>query len=286
MDLKKSFDERGAGIIIGRGKITALMGLVMSTLIIFACLEGIFKKSIYNDLLSERTITEFLLAGSRAQDIIFIPLALFLVILCIIFLKRPGYKTLITIIGLCGNFFYGYGLYSMQGQYTDIYLVYLIIFSLSIYSMVIGLLSFPADFAVKTSLPKGIRSSISIFLYSIIFMLGIIWLIRISTDIARHVPQDTYGVFVLDLAIVFPAVAIIATLLIRKKPYGNIFAGVALMKVLTVCLSWGFGEWYGRIYGVIQGSNDMLIIPSVLTILGFAFFMLYIRRLKIEGNEK
>jgi hypothetical protein len=284
MEVKESFNNGGSSIVIGRARITAVMALIMSMLILFACLEGIFKESIYKEVLSPGTITELLLAGSRAQDIIFIPLALVLGFMCLLFLRRPGYKLLISIVGLCGNFFYGYGLYAMQGQYTDIYLVYLLIFSLSIYSIVLGLLSFPASFTVKTSMPKGLCRSIAIFLYSIVFMLGLVWIIRISTDIARHVPQDTYGVFIMDLAIVFPAVAITATLLILKKPYGNIFAGVALMKAFTVCLSWGFGEWYGRIYGVIQGSYDMLVIPSVLTVIGIIFFIIYIRRLKIEEN--
>jgi hypothetical protein len=281
MELKKSFNG-ARGLVVGRGKLAAAMALLMSVLIIFACLEGIFKESIYNDVLAAGSITKFLLAGSRAQDIIFIPQALVLAFLCIHFLRSQGYKLLIAIMGLCGNFFYGYGLYAMQGQYTDIYLVYLIIFSLSIYSIILGLLSFPSQFVVKTSLPKGLRWAISIFLYSIVFMLGLIWLIRISPDIARHIPQDTYAVFVLDLGIVFPAIAVIATMLIRKKPYGNIFAGVALMKAFTVCLSWGFGEWYGRIYGVIQGSLDMLFISSVLAIVGLIFFILYITRLKTE----
>lgn len=282
MEFKKPLSSDGSGIIIQRSRITAIMTLIMSVLIIFACLEGILNESIYNDVLSSGLITKFLLVGSRAQDIIFIPLAVLLAFLSGLFLRRPGYKLLITIIGLCGTFFYGYALYVMQGQYTTIYLVYLAIFSLSIYSIVLGLLSFPTEFVVKTSLSKCLCRSISIFLYSIVFMLGLIWVIRISPDIARHIPQDTYGVFVLDLGIVFPAIAIAATLLIRRKPYGNIFAGVALMKAFTVCLSWGFGEWYGRVHGVIQGNYDMLVIPSVLTILGLIFFILYIVNLKIE----
>jgi hypothetical protein len=282
MSIKNSLDGNDRGIILRRGKITAVMTLIMSVLIIFACIQGIMRESIYNDVLTAGTITEFLLTGSRAQDIIFIPLALLLIILSILFIRRPDYRVLITIVGLCSNFFYGYGLYAIQGQYTEIYLVYLAIFSLSIYTIVLGLISFPADFVIKTSLAKGLRRSVSIFLYSIVLMLGLIWLIRISPDIARHIPEDTYGVFVLDLGVVFPAIAITATLLIRGKPYGNILAGVALMKVFTVCLSWGFGEWYGRIYGVIQGSYDMLMIPTLLTILGLVFFILYIRKLKIE----
>lgn len=266
---------------IKRSRITACMTLILSVLALFACLAGILEKSIYEDVLSVGTITKFLLVGSVGQDIIFIPLALLLALLSALFLKRPGTKIFITILGLTCNFFYGYGLYSIQGQYTNIYLIYLGIFSLSIYSIVLGLLSFTNEFAARTSLPRTLRIATSIFLYSIVLILGLVWVIRIIPDITKHIPQDTYGVFVLDLGIVFPAIAIIATMLFRSKPFGNILAGVVLMKVFTVCLSWGFGEWYGRFSGNIQGSYDMLLIPTTLTIISFVFFILYLSKLQI-----
>jgi hypothetical protein len=215
-----------------------------------------------------------------AQDIISIPLALILALLSVLFLKRSGYKTFITMIGLTGYFFYGYGIYVVQGQYTSIYLIYLSIFSLAIYSIVFGLLSFKTDLVIKTSIPKVLRISISIFLYSIVLMLGFVWLLKIIPDISNHIPQSTYGVFILDLGIVFPAIAITATLVIRSKPFGNILAGVALIKTITVCLSWGFAELFGRLYGNIQGGYEMLAIPIVLMTIALLFFVLYIKKLK------
>ncbi|TGE30955.1 hypothetical protein [Desulfosporosinus sp. Sb-LF] len=270
---------------INRSRMTACMTLVLSFLVLYASLAGILDKSIYEDVLSTGTITKFLLAGSVSQDIIFIPLALLLTFLSLLYLKRNGIKTFITILGLTGNFFYGYGLYSMQGQYTTIYLIYLAIFSLSIYSIIFGLLSFTPGLVVIASFPRTLRICTSIFLYCIVIMLGLVWLIRIIPDIARHIPQDTYGVYVLDLGIVFPAIAITATMLIRSKPFGNILAGVVLMKVFTVCLSWGFGEWYGRFSGIIQGSYDMLLIPTILTVISLVFLILYLAKLQITPAE-
>lgn len=280
MKLEESLGEAVNGLNINKSRITAIMTLILSVLAMFASLAGIFIESIYKDVLSAGTITKLLLVGSVAQDIISILLALLLALLSVLFLKRPGYKTFITIIGLTGYFFYGYGLYVIQGQYTSIYLIYLAIFSLSIYSIVFGLLSFTPELIIKTSIPKVLRMSISIFLYSIVLMLGLVWLLRITPDISRHVPQDTYGVFILDLGIVFPAITIAATKFIRSKPFGNILAGVALIKVFTVCLSWGFAELYVRLYGSIQGGYDMLAIPTVLTTISLIFFVLYINKLK------
>lgn len=277
----KSFREKSNLLNLQRSRITAYMTFILSLLVMYASLKGVMDKSIYQEVLDQGTITQFLLVGSRGQDIIFIPLALLLAFFSVLFLKRPGYKRFIVILGLTGNFFYGYGLYSMQGQYTSIYLIYLAAFSLSIYCLVFGLLSFTSDIAEKAVLPRGLSMAISLFMYSIVLMLSIVWLIRIKPDIVRHIPQDTYGVFVLDLGIVFPAIAITATKLIRSKPYGTILAGVALIKILTVCLSWGFGEWYGRLYGSIQGGYDMLVIPSVLTLISVVFVALYIKKLQI-----
>lgn len=273
----------GNVINIRRSRLTACMTIVVSVLVLFSCIVSIAEKSIYEDLLSAGTINKALLVGSLGQDIIFIPLAIILLFLSILFLKHMNYKTFITILGLTGNFFYGYGLYAMQGQYTSIYLIYLAIFGLSIYTIVLGLLSFMQETVVQTSLPGALRISISIFLFSIVLMLGLVWLLRMAPDIAKHIPQDTYGVFVLDLAIVFPAIAITAVKLCQKKPFGNILAGVALVKAFTVCLSWGFGELYGRIYGTLQGNYDMLMIPGVLTIISLVFFVLYILKLKKEA---
>jgi hypothetical protein len=94
--------------------------------------------------------------------------------------------------------------------------------------------------------------SISIFLYFIVLMLGFAWLLRVMPDISRHIPQATYGVYILDLGIVFPAIFITATKTFRNKPFGNILAGVVLIKTIMVCLTWGFAELYVRVKGIAR----------------------------------
>lgn len=281
MKPEETSSENTVFFYIKRSRITAAFTLILSFMVLFSCLEGIFNERIYKDLLSAGTITNFLLAGSTAQDMIFIPFAMLLIIFSIIFLIRPGYKIFITIIGLTSNFFYGYGLYTIQGQYTSIYLIYLTIFSFSIYGIVLGLLSFTPKLIGRIYLPGAIRITASIFLYLMVLMLGLVWILRILPDTIRHVPRDIYGVFILDLGIVFPAVAITATQLIRARPVGYILSGVILIKVFTVCLSWGFGEWYGRVAGTISGSYDMLVLPGVLALISLIFFIFYMRKIKL-----
>jgi drug/metabolite transporter (DMT)-like permease len=241
---------------------------------------GLFDAKIYGDLADAGRLPPLMLLGSQTQDMIFIPLAVLLAVCAVIFLRRPGVKLLTAMLGFIANFFYGYALYTMQGAYTSIYLVYLAIFSLTIYTLIFGFLCFSPEAENGLQLSQRIRVAVTVFLYAIVFILGVVWLLRISADIAKHLPGDTYGVFVLDLGVVFPALAVAATRLVRQMKFGLLLAGVVLMKVLTICLSWGFSEWYARFTGVIVGDYGMLAIPTVLTIVSGFFFALYMTRLK------
>ena len=267
-----------------KSRHAAGMTLILSLLALYAALSGVLNKSLYTEVFLAGTISKFLITGSLAQDIISVPLGILLAVLSLVFLKRPGYKSFIAILGLAGYFFYGYGLYVIQGQYTSIYLIYLAIFGLSLYSLIWGLTSFEPDAVKQYRLPAGLRKSIGVFLAVIVLVLVPIWLSLITADIGRHIPRDTYAVFILDLCVVFPALVIIAVQLWKKLPFANILAGVALFKALTVCLSVAFGEWFSPHYGGFQANYTGLAIFAVLTAVSVVFLVLYLLKLDREGG--
>ena len=280
MEIKETLSESCNMINIQKSRLTAIMTLILSLLALYASLTGVLDKNLYTDVFFAGSLSRTLISGSLAQDTISIPLSLLLAVLSLLFLKYPGYKTFIAILGLTGYFFYGYGLYAMQGQYTSIYLIYLAVFGLSIYSMIWGLTSFEPDVVKQTRLPGALRMSISIFLIVILLVLVPVWLLRITPDIAKHIPGDTYAVFVLDLCVVFPAFGIIAAQLLQNKPFGNILAGVALFKTLTICLSVAFGEWFVPLREGFQVDYGMITIFSALTLFSFMLGVLYLLNLK------
>lgn len=263
-----------------KSRLSAIMSLIISALAIFASLEGLLNKNLYMDVYKAGSLTTFLVAGSLAQDVISVLLGILLAIISIVFLKNPNIKTLIAMLGLTSYFFYGYGLYVMQGQYTSIYLVYLAIFGLSIYSLILGLLSFERDEVKLYHLSGALRKSIAVFLMIIVFVLTPIWFLKITGDISKHIPGDTYAVFILDLCIVFPALATTAVMLLRNIPLGNVFAGIVLIKTLTICLSVAFGEWFGPIHGGFQTNYGNIAIFATLTFVSLVLLIFYTRKLK------
>jgi len=269
---------------IRMSRYTAIMAFIISFLALFAALKGLLNQSLYEEVRLAGAMTKFLVTGSLAQDFISVPLGLILALLSLVFLKRPGLKIFIAILGLTGFFFYAYGLYVIQGQYTSIYLVYLAIFGLSIYTLLFGLTGFELNAIAHYRLSWAIRISISLFLFLTLLVLVPVWLLRMMPDIGRHIPGDTYGVFILDLCVVFPAFGIIITQLLRNKPYGNILAGVALLKALTITLSVAFGEWFQAFYGSRQPDYGMIVIFSVLTIVSLVLLVFYL--IKLKTNPK
>lgn len=269
-----------------RSRLTAGMSLILAMLALYASIRGIADKRVYDAVLQSGTISKALVVGSVAQDMVSAPMALILAVLAIVFLIKPGYKLLISMIGLIWYFFYAYGLYVIQGQYTSIYLVYLGIFSLSIYSMICGVTSFKQEEAARYDLSNAVRIATGIYLAMVFALLGMVWILRMSMDIARHIPGETYGVFILDLGVVFPAFAVIAIMLLRKMYFGYTLAGIALLKGFTLCLSWAFAQFYGPLHGVIPYQMDMIVISSSLTLISLLLFIPYILNLKIPLGQK
>jgi len=263
-----------------QSRIVAILSLLIAGLSIWATLEGIADEELYNQVYWSGSLSKRLIYGSRAQDFVSLPVALILLVCSILHLSKKDYISLIILTGLAGYFFYAYGLYTLQGQYTSLYLVYMAIFGLSIYALIFGLTSFTRKLAEKLHLQKWLRISVATFFLMIVLFLAPIWIIQMIPDISNHRPSDTYAVYLLDLSIIFPAFAIIALFLLRKKTYGTILAGVMLFKVLTLTLSVAIGEWYLPLHMNGMPNYPMILFFSLLTLISLILLFFYIRQIR------
>lgn len=272
-----------------KSRLTAVMTLMVSLLALFASLVGVFDPRLYHQALLAGSMSKFLVHGSVVQDLASILFGSALLLLSILNLRSlrkrrmPQPKPFIASLGLAAYFFYGYGLYVIQGGYTALYLVYMAIFGLSLYSLILGLTAF--DLGKPFRLPGWTRKAIAGFLLTILLVLVPVWLLRMAPDLARHVPGEVYGVFVLDLCVVFPALGIVAGKLLRKEAFGNVLAGVALVKTMTLCFSVALGEWLNLDprFG-FRPQVDMIAIFTGLTVVSLVLSFGYFRHLQPEPH--
>ncbi|MCM1567390.1 MAG: hypothetical protein NC238_15900 [Dehalobacter sp.] len=264
---------------IQNSRQTSALMLILSALSLYASLRGVFDRSLYYDVYEAGTLPRSLIWGSQAQDIVSVTFAVLLAVMTLLFLKKKSMKIYIMMLGLAWYLFYAFGLYTIQGQYTSIYLIYMAIFGISFYSIVIGALSINPEEAKHYQVPEYLQKAVIIFLFIMIALLYSVWLLRLTPEIAAHVPGPTYAVFILDLCLIFPALGFIAYMLWDKKPLGIVLAGVALLKILTLCLSWAFGELSNPFAGNAF-APEMALISSTLTLVSMLLFVPYMIRLK------
>ncbi len=229
----------------GKGRLTAILMIIMSALALGAALSGLAYPQIYGD-----TLNKGLLPGTFAQDVISVPAALILAFMSIRFLKRQRFKSFIIMLGLSAYFFYAYGLFTISGNYNQLYPLYLLIFALGVYSLILGLTSFKAAAVVQTQLPAWLRRALAAFFVLIVVVFVSLWLAILLPASAATVQPDAYAVLVLDLAVVMPALAITAYMLWFSIPFGNVLAGVALLKSMTLILSVALGTAVAPLYGL------------------------------------
>jgi hypothetical protein len=253
------------------------LSLVAVLAAVAAAAASILFPGVYGDLIEAGTIVERDRAGALAQDIITLPLAALFIVLLTLYRRKGSQRLLLLIIGGLGYFFYAYALYAIEGYYTILYPLYLLVVGSALWGIIYGLIELLGRSEQAPELSPGIRRAIVLFLLLILAVLVPSWLIRMTAQIRQHAPETAYAVILLDLCIEFPAFAITVAGLLRRKTFAVPLAGVMLVKAFTVCLSWGFGEWYAIAYA---GGRDLSLafISTALTVISAVLLVLYLRR--------
>ena len=265
-------------------KWTGTFMLIGGLLSLFASVVSLFDSRVYLEVVDSGTITPFLRFGSMIQDLITVPAALVLTVMSVKLLRHRQeplkIKPLMIMTGLASYLFYGYGLYAIQGQYTSLYLFYLAIFSSALYGVIAGVITLAQHSCAVVPISTKLRRMILGFLLFILVVLIPVWLLRMQHDLFSRTPGEVYGVFVLDLGIVFPAFAFVIWQLFRNTRIGTLLAGVALIKTLTLCLSVALGEVLKPLYGFGQDVG-MIIIFTLLTVVSGGLSVVLFSRLKV-----
>ena len=254
------------------GTSTVLFGaaLTVTALSLYAALASILEPTIYGDLLAAGTIDEQSRRGALSQDIVTAALAFVYALVLFGYLRnrRPG--DLIALVGGLGYFFYAYGLYSIEAYYTVLYPLYLLIFGISLWGVVLGFLELRPILTAGVVMTRRRRVSIAAFLLLIPLLLVPVWMVLMMQMISEHSAQTAYGVFLLDLTVVFPALLLAGGGLLREKPWAGVLAGVMLIKVFTVCVSWAYGEvralaaTESEAFGLVAISAGLTLVSSFL----------------------
>jgi hypothetical protein len=174
--------------------------------------------------------------------------------------------------------------------YNSLFLVYVLMFSLSFWSIFTLLPRFDiAYFTTNLSSTKSLRA-VSIYLVIIAVFFYFQELGQYIPALASNtVPLSYAGTgfltnpsHVLDLAFVLPLVATSAFWMWQHKPRGNILGGSLLVLLTIECASIASDQYFGSLADPYSTVVSLAVVPlfAILTVIGIVFSILYFRAIK------
>lgn len=178
-------------------------------------------------------------AQMQANDLVTLALGLPLLALSSWLAWRGSLRGRLLLAGTLGFILYTYITMCFGAHYNALFLVYVALFSLSLFAFVLVMMTFdletlPAHFS--DNLPRGWIAGLLFFAAA---FLSLAWLGRIAATFAPGaVPalDNVTSMFIqaMDLGLIVPVCILSGVLLLRRRPWGYLLASVGLIKFSTL----------------------------------------------------
>lgn len=234
-------------------------------------------------------------AQMQANDLIMLALALPLLAISLWLTLRGSLRGRLLLTGTLGFILYTYITMCFGAAYNKLFLVYVALFSLSLFAFILSMMSFdlqtlPAHFSEK--LPRGWIAGLLFFAAA---FLSLAWLGRILPTLAldslslwerggvRGIPalENTTSMFIqaMDLGIIVPLCVLAGILLLRRSAWGYLLASVGLMKFLTMGIAVSLMSLNMARVGAPVSAVELVVFP-VIAIANLVMVALLIKNIK------
>ncbi len=227
-------------------------------------------------------------AQMQGNDLIalLVGLPLLVISTCMAFRKSLRGRLLLT--GTMGFFLYTYMSMSMLTAYNALFLVYVALFTMSLYAFILCMLSFDLDELPRHFPEKLPRGWIAGVLFAVAAFLFLAWVGRVVPELlhpetpAALENTTTRVIQAMDLALIVPLAVLSGVLLLRRSSWGYLLASVAILKGLTMSLAVSAMAINMALKGV-PDSLGIMIPFLVLTVLNMVTAILLFQNIKEDA---
>ncbi|MCZ3365601.1 MULTISPECIES: hypothetical protein [Methanobacterium] len=248
-------------------KVVYINSIFIAVLAGIATLSGLFWKGLYK----HETIS--MAAQAMGQDLITLIIGIPVLMGSLYLIQKNSLKGSLIWMGTLFYFLYSYASMSFLASYNQLFLVYVALFSLSLYTFIYGLLSLNVK-TIKESISPGKTSKIAgAFLIFSGAMVALMWVKMIIDSLLTGIAPaalESYTTLViqaLDIGVVFPAMLIAGILIIKGKEWGYALVSILLIKASlmgTALLSMIF---FMAQNGVIPATGQVIFF-AIITVSG------------------
>jgi hypothetical protein len=182
-------------------------------------------------------------AQAQAQDAVTLLVGIPLLVISLAWARKGAMGGKLLLAGTLAYFLYTYTSMTFLSFYNQLFLVYVALFSLSLFALVLAFQQVDVE-----SLPDRFSDRLPVkwiagFLFFLSFMLLFMWMGRIVPSLDGRTPPvglehyTTLVIQALDLGIIIPTAVLAGALLLKKRPWGYMLSAVMLLKGLTLLLA-------------------------------------------------
>ena len=226
-------------------------------------------------------------AQMQANDLVTLILGLPLLAVSFWLTLRGSLRGRLLLTGTLGFILYTYISMCFGAAYNQLFLVYVALFSLSLYAFILSMMSFdlatlPAHFSEK--LPR--RGIAGMLIFTAAFLL-LAWLGRIAATFnpgAIPALENGASMFIqaMDLALIVPLCIVAGVLLLRRSAWGYLLASVGVLKFVTMGLAVSLMGLNQARVGAPVSAIELVVFP-IITLLNLALAALLLRSVTVRS---
>lgn len=227
----------------------------------------------------------FMAAQAIPQDIVTLAVGIPLLLIALGLYRRGRIRGQLLLAGTLAYFLYTYTSMAFGAAFNPMFLVYVALFSLSLFAFTMAMLSVDVPSLPSHFTEKLPRRTIAGFLFFTGAFLLLAWLGRIvPAQLAGAAPvglgsNTTLYIQVLDLGLIVPVMVLAGVSLLRRRPLGYLLASVGLIKFVTMgtaLMAMILGQWLA---GVPMAAAEVAIFP-IMVLAGITMAFLLLRDLR------
>jgi hypothetical protein len=218
--------------------------------------------------------TLFIGAGFRGQDAVALFLGVPLLVISIVLYQRGSVSGQLLLTGTLGYFLYLYASMALGASYNRLFLLYIVIFSASLFAFIQVFSSVNLDL-VASQIPAGLpRRGLAIFMFAAGFVTLVVWDAPLVVALIKGGPPDrmdsytTMVTYALDLAIITPATFLCAVLVLRGDPLGVVIAAPLLTLIVLLAPQIILSTVFQKSAGVPFTMGEMIGPVAGFVVLG------------------
>ncbi|MGE5224443.1 MAG: hypothetical protein ACM3PY_18560 [Omnitrophica WOR_2 bacterium] len=208
-------------------------------------------------------------AQAQAQDVITLVIALPLLWVSARFAFRGSLRGQLLLAGTIGYFLYTYMMMVFSMAFNPLFLIYVALFTLSLFAFILCLMSFDIARLPQHFSPRLPRRGIAVQFFAMGSFLLLAWLGRILPALLYNQPPEdlenttTLVVQGMDLGIIVPLTFFSAVLLLKRSPWGYLLVSVAQLKFLSYSIAVSAMALGQILAGIETSPVETAVFPAI-----------------------